>query len=548
MSLFHLLILTTSIFSVYSVITRTPNGDILGFTSNYTDIYLGIRYGQLSIRWSPATLPKPWNDTLNATEFGPICYQFGPYKQPQPMVESEDCLFLNIWVPKTNNSLLPVRVWLHGGGYTAGYSNDYDSENLAYFSQSIIITINYRLGLFGFFPLPNLTTRNLGWIDQQLALQWIQENIPSFGGDKTNIMLFGQSAGGGSVLAHLIMESSWSLYSSLVLESAGPFVLADCKENEKINLKLLENAFPQCQSNITCFQELNPSRFYQELTVNWITLWPCIGEQSQLQEQPITLIRKGYFNKKTNILGGFNANEGQSAAFTFNQFNMSISSTRYYYLTEQYQIPSELIHRYDPTATDKDYFNAFSWLFGDYFINCPSLYLFNHLATISSSSIYVYFFIHPTENWAFTPLHFNATHLTEIPYVFHNHFAFTELTLAETDLSLKVIDYFTSFHLSKQPWPSYQINQTILLLNTGNDGMKIQFNFDQQLIEKCSIILKYLDSDDCHAYLNEQECLNITHCQWLGDYCDEIPTSSAQQYRFSFLGLFLFYVSFILLK
>ena len=108
---------------------------------------------------------------------------------PQPLPESEDCLFLNIWVPKTNNSLLPVRVWFHGGGYTAGYSNDYDGENLADLSQSIIVTINYRLGIFGFFPLPDLSTRNLGWIDQQLALQWIQENIPSFGGDNKNVML-----------------------------------------------------------------------------------------------------------------------------------------------------------------------------------------------------------------------------------------------------------------------------------------------------------------------------------------------------------------------
>ncbi|CAF4892464.1 unnamed protein product [Rotaria sp. Silwood1] len=549
MTLFDLLVLTTTILSVQSVITKTPSGDILGFTSNNVDIYKGIPYGQFSTRWSSATLPKSWTDTLNATEFGPICHQSGPFKLPLPLVESEDCLFLNIWVPKGNNSLLPVRVWLHGGGYTAGFSNDYDSENLARFSQSIIVTINYRLGLFGFFPLTNLNTRNLGLMDQQLALQWVQKNIPSFGGDKTNVMIFGESAGGSSVLAHLLMESSWPLYSSIVLESAGPFHFSDCKENERVNLKLIDIAFPECQSNLTCFQKIDASRLYQELTINWIKLWPCIGEQSQLREQPITLIRKGLFNKKANVLGGFNAHEGQSVTYIFNQFNMSISETRYHDLTEQYQIPSELIAKYDPTTTDKDYFNAFSWLIADYYCYCPSFYLFNYLATISSSSIYVYLFIHPSENWIFTPLHFNATHLTEIPYVFHNQFAATQLTPVETNLSLKLIKYFTSFHLSKQPWPSYKINQTIFIFDIGDHGIKTQFGYGKQMIEKCSVVLKYFDSDDCHAYLTEQECSKMKHCQWIGDHCDTIQTSSALQnkhYSFTFsIVVLTFLINFL---
>ena len=525
MSLFRLLILTTSILAAQTVITPTPHGSILGFSSNQTNIYLGIRYGHIPARWLPAVLPAPWNDTLNATEFGPICHQYGPFQQPQPLIESEDCLFLNIWVPETNHSALPVRVWLHGGGYTAGFSNDYDGENLAHLSQSIIVTINYRLGVFGFFALPYLTVHNLGWIDQQLAFRWIQENIPSFGGDQNNVMIFGQSAGGGSVGAHLLMESSWSLYSSLVLQSAGPFRLSDCREDEERNLHLLNTTFPECQASLACFQQLNASRFYQELTMNWISLWPCIGEQSQLLEQPITLARKGLFNKKAKILGGFNSNEGQSVAFIFNQFNTSISSARYRDLAEQYQIPSELINRYDPTTTDKNYFNAFAWLFGDYYIHCPNFYLFNH---VSTSSIYVYLFIHPSENWAFTPLHFNATHLTEIPYVFHNQFASTQFTPSESNLSLTMIDYFASFHRSEQPWPPYRSNQTIILLDIGDGPMKFQFNFDAQLIERCSFILKYIDSDDCHAYFTEQECLNITHCRWRDEHCEEMSTSSAE--------------------
>ena len=104
-----------------------------------------------------------------------------------------------------------------------------------------------------------------------------------------------------------------------------------------------------------------------------------------------------------------------------------------------------------------------------------------------------------------------------------------QLTAAETNLSLKLIDYFTSFQLSKQPWTSYKINHTILLLDIGNEGIKPQFSYDQQLIDRCAIVLKYLDSDDCHAYSTQQDCSNIKHCQWIGNHCDTMPTSSAQQ-------------------
>ncbi|CAF1019238.1 unnamed protein product [Adineta ricciae] len=542
MSFYQLAIWVTSVLFAQCVIIHTPNGDIFGTTSgNVVDTYLGIRYGEISTRWSLARLPQPWAGIINATQFGSICHQSGPFKLPVPTPESEDCLFLNIWVPKNGSQPLPVRVWLHGGGYTAGSSNDYDSGNLAVFSQSIIITLNYRLGVFGFFPLPNVRPRNLGWIDQQLALQWIQENIPSFGGDKTNIMLFGQSAGGGSSIAHLLMESSWSLYSSVVLQSSGPFRLANCVESEEINWRILNTTFPECQSNLSCFQQLNGSRFYEELKINWATLWPCIGETSQLSDQPLTLIRKGLFNKKANVLGGFNSNEGESATFIFNSNDMSVSSARYQQLAEEFQVPQELVKRYDPSATDRNYFKAFSWLIGDYLSHCANIYLFNHLTKLSPASLYAYFFIHPTENWAFSPLNFNATHITEIPYVFHNQFALAALTPPEATLSLQMIKYFTLFHLSEQPWPSYKSNQTVFIFDVGNNTRNTRRGFEQSFLDRCQFVLKYLDDGDCQAYLTEQDCLQLDTCQWVDSHCGVKPTASASQHRFpSFLFVFVF--------
>jgi len=519
------------ILTISCTLISTPNGDILGYSSNKTDIYLGIRYGQIPARWTAAQLTQPWNGTYNATGLGAICHQYGPFQLPGPSNENEDCLFLNIWVPKptttTANVLLPVRVWLHGGGYTAGRSDDYDSENLAYLSQSIIVTLNYRLGIFGFFPLPTVVDRNLGWLDQQLALKWIQANIESFGGDKTNVLLFGESAGGGSSIAHLIIESSRPLYSSIILESAGPYRLPICVEKEKVNWQFLQQSFPECQSNLTCYQNLDASVFYPKFSMHWISLWPCVGEQSQLLEQPLTLLRKGQFNRQANILAGFNANEGQSPTFIFNGNNMTITSDRYFDLAEQYEVPSELTHRYDPTTTDKNYFNAVSWLLGDYYLNCPIIYVLNHTAAYSSASIYAYRFLHPTINWAFTPLNFNATHLSEIPFVFQNQFALTQLTPEEIKLSSTMIELFTQFHKSKQPWSTFQPNQTMILFDL--EKISFQNGFDETLIERCSHVLKYIDPTDCHGFSTQTECLSIANCQWINEHCE--PSSS-----FSFLS------------
>lgn len=489
------LIFAVSIISTHAVIVQTPLGEIRGFQSNDVDIYLGIRYGQFPVRWTLASFPTPWNGTFNATSYGPICHQFGPYNQPSLYNETEQCLFLNIWVPKSkkSNILLPVRIWIHGGGYTAGSSNDYDAANLSRLSNSIIVTINYRLGIFGFFPLPNVDTRNFGWLDQQLAFRWVQKNIPAFGGDKTNVMLFGQSAGGGSTVAHLLIPTSWSLYSSIIAQSAGPFRYANCEEMEAINWKSLQTSFPACQADLACYRHLNASQLYENSTLNWVTLWPCIGARSQLSSQPITLIRQGQFNRQASILAGMNSNEGQTTILTFNHFQTFLNASQYHQLALDYLIPEALIELYDPTTTDKDYFSALTWLFNDYHIQCPSLFLFARLSNWSIP-VYTYFFVHPTETWAFSPFHFNATHLTEIPYVFQNDFALTQLTSLERNLSSTLIELFTEFHQHRQPWTSFLLNQTVLLFNLTADGtMNTQSGFGQRLIDKCPIIEKYVD-------------------------------------------------------
>jgi para-nitrobenzyl esterase len=154
-----------------------------------------------------------WQGVRQATEFSNACWQT-PYPAAAAIYQaklpplSEDCLYLNIWTPaKSAKDRLPVMVWIHGGGFTRGFSgtSSYNGEALAR-KGAIIVTINYRLGIFGFFAHPDLSAEsghhasgNYALLDQIAALQWVQKNIAAFGGDPTRITIFGESAGSWAV-------------------------------------------------------------------------------------------------------------------------------------------------------------------------------------------------------------------------------------------------------------------------------------------------------------------------------------------------------------
>jgi para-nitrobenzyl esterase len=190
-----------------------------GVTNPQVHVYRGIPYAAPptgELRWKPPQPAKPWEGVLKAEQFGARCMQAGgagagadgkggaakgkgPGGPTTPM--SEDCLFLNIWTAAQSPSeKRPVMVWAHPGGYTSG-SGQYDGEPLA--SKGVVlVTINYRLGVFGFFSHPELSKEsehnasgNQGLMDEIQALQWVKKNIANFGGDPNNVTIFGDSAG-----------------------------------------------------------------------------------------------------------------------------------------------------------------------------------------------------------------------------------------------------------------------------------------------------------------------------------------------------------------
>lgn len=221
-------------------------GAIIGTSGTDTEIqvYKGIPYAAppvADLRWRPPQPPLPWKGTLEADMFGPGCIQNLARSRP-PWTEefmhqggiSEDCLYLNIWSGASDaEERRPVLVYVHGGGFSEGSGSVlvYDGEPLAK-KGLIVVTINYRLGLFGFFAHPELSAEsdhsasgNYGLLDQVAALKWVQENISEFGGDPDNVTVAGQSAGAVSVYLLTASPLAKGLFHRVIVQS-GPGGLA----------------------------------------------------------------------------------------------------------------------------------------------------------------------------------------------------------------------------------------------------------------------------------------------------------------------------------
>lgn len=217
---------------------RTQSGLVEGVASGVdgVTVYRGIPYAAPPVgplRWRPPQPPVAWEGVRLCDQFGPSCPQpkmTGIYRGADGPTD-EDCLYLNIWTPSTSpDERLPVLVWIHGGGLTIGSGSmrTYHGHNLAA-KGALVVTINYRLGPFGFFAHPALSAEsehgvsgNYGLLDQIAALRWVQGNIEAFGGDPRRVAIFGESAGSQSVLCLMATPLSKGLFQRAIAESGTP--------------------------------------------------------------------------------------------------------------------------------------------------------------------------------------------------------------------------------------------------------------------------------------------------------------------------------------
>jgi para-nitrobenzyl esterase len=220
--------------------TKIDTGSLKGKMQGNIRAFLGIPYAAPPVgdlRWKPPAPAIPWKGARAADTFGAHCMQ-GPIYGDMVFRDSggsEDCLTLNVWAPAQDKATkLPVMVWIYGGGYVAGSTSEARQDGQFLAARGVVVvSMNYRLGIFGFFTLPELAAEsgrnsagNYGLLDQVAALQWVRRNIAAFGGDPKNVTIFGESAGSFSVSALMASPLARGLFAKAIGESGAAFFSA----------------------------------------------------------------------------------------------------------------------------------------------------------------------------------------------------------------------------------------------------------------------------------------------------------------------------------
>ena len=219
------------------IVVKSKSGNYLGIEASDLYVFKGIPYAESpvgALRWRAPRDVEYLDAIIDATEFKNECVQpkdNSSIFNRNLSTGDEDCLYLNIYVPKNQNSLnknkFPVMYWIHGGSNIWGAGSDYDFSNLAASQQVIVVTINYRLGLFGWFASPFFAetaegldkSYNFGHLDIIKGLEWVNQNISSFGGDKNNVTIFGESAGGSNTLTMIASPLAEGLFHKAISQS-----------------------------------------------------------------------------------------------------------------------------------------------------------------------------------------------------------------------------------------------------------------------------------------------------------------------------------------
>jgi para-nitrobenzyl esterase len=446
------LIIAPAVFAADGDPVKVDQGLLAGTTGKNPDIrvYRGIPFAAPPVgdlRWQPPQPPASWQGVRDAKEYRSACWQMpyaaGSIYQATLPPLNEDCLYLNIWTAaRSAKDRLPVMVWIHGGGFTrgSGASASYDGENLAR-KGVVLVTINYRLGIFGFMAHPELTAEsehhasgNYGLQDQVAALEWVQKNIAAFGGDPKNVTIFGESAGSWAVNALMASPLAKGLFQRVIGESGGNFSpMRSLAEAEKAGAKM--------DASIKALR----AKPAEELLKSNEPVTRAIVDGWVLPQDVNTIFAQGKQNDVPLIVGS-NADEGTSLAPQGANTKASgfTGSAR-----QSYGALSDGFLKTYPAGTDEQAVSSFYAAYRDRTFGWE-MRTWARLATKTGHHpVYLYYFSHRPPGPQRDRL--RAFHASEIPYVFGNFVWQFPWEEADHRLSDVVSTYWVNFARTGNP-------------------------------------------------------------------------------------------------
>jgi para-nitrobenzyl esterase len=502
---------------------KTDAGSVEGITSSdqHVRAFLGLPYAAPPVgglRWQPPQPVTPWPGVRTATAFGARCMQ-GPIFTDMIFRDqmSEDCLYLNVWAP-SGGQHLPVMVWIYGGGFQGGSASEprQDGSHLA--SKGVIlVSMNYRLGVFGFLAHPDLTkasashaSGNYGLLDQIAALAWVQKNIAAFGGDPGNVTIFGESAGSFSVSALMVSPLAKGLFHRAIGESgaymAGPTGLLAPKRLAASEALGIAFSTAAGADSIAALRAKSADEVLEASLARPPADWfsPTI-DGYVLPDDPYAIFTAGHQNR-VSLLAGWNAGEGRVGVVlgkdkvTAQSFAMQ---TR-----ERYKEGADAILRVYPATSDAEALESAAALAGDLFIGYGTWKWLEAQLQSGPAPVYRYSFDRnrpvPSDlklnGVAATAKDVGARHAGEIEYVFGALASDTKAPWepADTALADLMMSYWTNFARSGNPngpglpdWPAYQMA----------DGYQVMHLSEQSHAAPDAMRPRYLALDDLTARL-----------------------------------------------
>ena len=480
-----------------SDVVTVDGGQVSGTTANGVRVFKGIPFAAPpvgSLRWKAPQPVVAWSGVKAADTFSPVCMQ-QPYPPgsayttaPQPT--SEDCLYLNVWTAANAGDKRPVMVWIHGGAWTRGSGSlpTYDGAALAK-KGVVVVTTNYRLGVFGFLAHAQLTAEspqhasgNYAILDHIAALKWVQKNIAAFGGDPSRVTIFGESAGSWSVNVVQATPLAKGLFHRAIGESGGQFArtisLADAEQAGAALAKAADADSVQALRAVPAEKLLAIQTFRTGVNVDGYVL-----------PEPVRSIFAARKQNDAPVLVGSNANEwttlGNPAQFpkTLDEYRKRVES--------QY---GSMVRDYDavyPVKGDADIAEAMLAVGRDTTFTLE-MRTWARMVTAAGHKAFLYQFTHvpPSPNaktWG-------AYHAAEIPYVFgtlrNRDWPFTD---ADFTLSEQMAGYWTNFAKTGDPnggtlkkWTPYDVTDEPYLdlgdsVQVKHHLLKAQLDFLEQM-------------------------------------------------------------------